>query len=244
MAILLIFAFHVEGFSQVSPTDSTGKGKTGRSRNGVQPDSGRVNVEPSPSNLPNSDEEEEIVRSILERQQMEEATTEDTSLTRRQRRQAGLLPPDPNVAVRRSLVLPGWGQAYNRSWWKIPIVYAGFGVITFFVVDNHRQYKYHQAAAICVQDTNCTTYPEFDGFDVSNVISIRDFHRRYRDLNIIIGGLWYGLQAIDAYIEAHLKPFNVNEDLSMRIRPNLQMDPFRQNTQVYLGATLSLQLRR
>ena len=188
--------------------------------------------------------EDGSLETILERQKDEDEPWNDTTLSRRERRRAGLLPPDPAVAVRRSLLLPGWGQVYNRSVWKVPVIYAGFGVIGFFVVDNHREYKYHQEAAICVQDTNCTGFTEFDGRDVSNVISIRDFHRRLRDLNVIIGALWYGIQAIDSYIEAHLKPFNVNEDLSMHIRPSLQMDPFRTNRQMYLGATISLKLRK
>lgn len=241
---VLLFATAVLAQAQVSPVDSTAGGKSGRDRIRVRPDSAAISNEPSPSNLPGLPAEKPA-KSIVERDAAPPIVDpRNDSLSRKERRRSGLLPPDPDVAVRRSLFLPGWGQAYNRSWWKVPIVYAGFGAIGFFVVDNHRQYKYHQAAAICVGDTNCTDYPEFSGFSVSNVISIRDFHRRFRDLSVIIGGLWYGIQAIDAYIEAHLKPFNVNEDLSLRVKPTINMDPFRPRQPFYLGATISLNLRK
>lgn len=247
--LLLVGAFQLDGLSQVIPNDSIPPQKSDRKRTEVPKDSSatespiKVIEEPSPSNLPGKMEDGSL-ESIVEKNKAKEEPWNDTTLSRRERRRAGLLPPDPNVAVRRSLVLPGWGQVYNRSVYKVPFIYAGFGVLGFFVVDNHRQYKYHQRAAICVQDTNCTDYPEFNGFDVSNVISIRDFHRRFRDFNVILGVLWYGIQAIDSYIEAHLKPFNVNEDLSMHIRPTLNMDPFRRNQQVFMGATISLKLRK
>jgi len=160
------------------------------------------------------------------------------------------LPPDPNVAARRSLVLPGWGQAYNRSAWKIPIVYAGFGAIGFFIVDNNRQYQLNREAVLCLVDTSEAACPggsvnnlddSFVGLSVDNVISQREFYRRNRDLTIIVGVLWYGLQAIDAYIEAHMKPFDVGDDLSLHIKPSLDLGNFARPSPTF-GATISLRI--
>ena len=167
----------------------------------------------------------------------------DTTLTKRQRKLALLAPPDPNVALRRSLLLPGWGQIYNRSAWKVPIIYAGFGGLGVMFVYNHREYRYHKLAAICISDESCTDYPEFAGFSQENVISTREFHRRYRDLSVIIGAPWYALNGIDAYVEAHLQPFEVGDDLSLRVKPAVLPDPFQQRN-VYLGASISLGFRK
>ncbi|MEM7037597.1 MAG: DUF5683 domain-containing protein [Bacteroidota bacterium] len=153
---------------------------------------------------------------------------------------------DPNKAARRSLVLPGWGQVYNRSWWKVPIIYGGFGAFAYFAVDNHRRYITHRDIAICKLRDACndtTAYPDFVLYDVNSVITIRDFHRRYRDFNIILGGLWYAIQVIDALVEAHLKDFNVTPDLSMRLKPDVIFNP-RNRSNVMMGATLSIRLRR
>ena len=156
--------------------------------------------------------------------------------------------PDPKIAVRRSMLLPGLGQAYNRSWWKIPVVYAGFGTFAYLFATNHKEYKLFQSIAICKGDTtgSCdanTLYPEYAQFDINSIIAQRDQFRRLRDLNVIISVLWYTLQSIDAYVEAHLKGFNVSEDLSMRIKPSLSIDPFRRS-RLYMGASFSIQLRK
>ena len=153
---------------------------------------------------------------------------------------------DPNKAARRSMIVPGWGQIYNGSWWKTPVIYAGFGAVTFFAIDNHRKYKQHRDIVICKLQSSCNDtveYPDFELYDVASVISIRDFHRRYRDLNIIFGGLWYAIQIIDALVEGHLKEFSVSPDLSMRLKPNINFNPV-QRSNLFMGATLQIRLRR
>ncbi len=124
----------------------------------------------------------------------------------------------------------------------MPIIYAGFGGLAYMFVFNHKQYRYHKLAAICISE-DCAGYPEFEGFSQENVISTREFHRRYRDMSVIIAGLWYTLNGIDAYVEAHLQPFDVSDDLSLRIKPSVLPDPFQQRN-VYLGASISLGFRK
>ncbi|MBK9448776.1 MAG: hypothetical protein IPN95_05050 [Bacteroidetes bacterium] len=154
---------------------------------------------------------------------------------------------DAKVAVRRSLLLPGWGQLYNRRPWKVPIIYAGFGVFAFFIIDNHRGYLDYDKAVKCVGfPGTCNPNPYYvlgQTYGVQGLINIREGFRRYRDLNFIIAGLWYTLQAVDAYVDAHMRGFNVSEDLSLDFHPNVGIDPFRQNS-LYTGMTVSLKLRK
>lgn len=154
--------------------------------------------------------------------------------------------PDPKIAVRRSMILPGLGQIYNRSWWKVPIIYGGFATFTYLFFDQNKQYQSLRRIAVCKGDSTCDSdalYPDYALFDISSVINERDFYRRNRDLNVILAVLWYTLQSVDAYVEAHLKGFNVSNDLSMRVKPSMSVDPFRRSS-LMMGATLSFKLRR
>lgn len=133
---------------------------------------------------------------------------------------------DPNVAYKRALILPGWGQAYNRSYWKMPIVYAGLGGLGYWFYFNNQQYKIYQTAYRYSIDGDSTTNPlnvpnvdtkgTSDGFRAA-----RDQYRRDRDLSVIYIAAFYALQAIEAYTNAHLKYFDVEENLSMQVAPTL-----------------------
>lgn len=114
--------------------------------------------------------------------------------------------PRPAVAVRASLILPGAGQFYNKSYWKIPLVWAGIGTCVYFAIDNNNQYLYYQQAYI--------DNPQNAGLRV-----FRDSYRRNRDFSIILGALAYTLTAIEAYTDAHLKHFDVSDDLSLHLYP-------------------------
>lgn len=148
---------------------------------------------------------------------------------------------DPKIAVRRSLIIPGWGQLYNDRWWKVPIIYGGFAAFGVFIVQNNSEYNRYDAVVKCKADalTSCDPYPNYD---IATIISFREYHRRYRDLNIIFATLWYTLNAVEAYVDAHLKGFNVSDDLSLHVNPNLSIDPFRRKN-LYMGASISLRLR-
>jgi hypothetical protein len=147
---------------------------------------------------------------------------------------------DPKVAVRRSAILPGWGQIYNRSIWKVPIIYAGFGVFGYLYYDNNQNYrlaKYnyrnYDDPAVTDIDRNRTAQSYQDE---------RDFYRRNRDLQVILAALWYGLNLVDAMVEAHLDGFDVSDDLSMNIKPNLQLD--LPNRRWIYGAGVTFKLKR
>ena len=147
---------------------------------------------------------------------------------------------DPNKAYKRSAALPGWGQYYNKSYWKIPLIYGGFAGLGYTIGWNHSQYKSWKTEYSCRLDTNCTdNYPEASDTQLKEQ---RDFYRRNRDLSIIITFGWYAINIIDAYIDAHLKTFDVSDDLSMSIKPRL-LEPLKVGTTPAVGLGIKLQLK-
>ncbi|MDR1761207.1 MAG: DUF5683 domain-containing protein [Bacteroidales bacterium] len=130
----------------------------------------------------------------------------------------------PTRATIYSAVLPGLGQAYNKNYWKIPIIYAGFGGIGYGLYFYQRQYMEFRD----VYNTYKDNPPEgtfsvlgTSGYTISTVQSARDYYRRYRDLCIIGASAWYLLNILEAYVYANLFDFDVSDDLSWRISPTL-----------------------
>lgn len=123
-------------------------------------------------------------------------------------------------AVRYSAMLPGLGQAYNRKYWKIPIVYGLMGFTVFNAIDFHGEYiRYRDAYRIRVLD-DPNNRDEFFG-EINNPLlrqSRNDF-RQNRDLLIIMTVGVYLLNIVDASVDAHLFHFNVNDDLSVQMLP-------------------------
>lgn len=117
------------------------------------------------------------------------------------------LKKDPTTAIIRSLILPGWGQYYNESYWKAPVFVAAWGTILFFIYDNNN--KYNQAA---------NEYANYSGTDLAQqnyLYRKREYFRDYRDLNILYLAGVYIISAIDAYSDANLYEFNVNNNISL-----------------------------
>ena len=121
-----------------------------------------------------------------------------------------------------SAALPGLGQAYNRKYWKIPIIYAGFGVIGYFVWDNTVNFKIYREAY--VYKANNETYPIdnplVDRYDLTQLEKGMDFYRRNRDLSYIVGALWYVVNILEAYVDAHFFDYDISEDLTLRVGPS------------------------
>ena len=125
-------------------------------------------------------------------------------------------------------LLPGGGQIYNHKYWKLPIVYTGFAVIGYFIIQNRDYYILYNDAYICSAKDDA----EGDGFtcedplalkySTSDLLIYRDFYRRNVELSFILGGLWYILQMLDATVDAHLSHWEVNENLSVGVEPVFQ----------------------
>jgi len=132
----------------------------------------------------------------------------------------------PRRAAFLSAALPGLGQVYNEKYWKLPILYAGVATVVYFVDWNNDNYQTFRTALFAEVDGNPNTVSQFSG--LLNVEQLRlrvNVFRRQRDLTIIVGGLVYLLNIVDALVDAHLKEFDVNENLSLRWGPSRQPLP-------------------
>jgi hypothetical protein len=132
-------------------------------------------------------------------------------------------PNAPAKAAFYSAVLPGLGQAYNKKYWKIPIVYIGLGIGIYSYTWN--QGKYHnyrdeyKRRLAGTADPNHTIY---GGKSDDWVIRGQKFHQRNRDLSALITAGIYILNIVDANVDAHLMQFNVNDNLS--VKPDLNQN--------------------
>lgn len=105
----------------------------------------------------------------------------------------------PWGAVARSAVIPGWGQFYNESYWKIPVVWGTAAWFVYNWVDNNNLYNDYKSL---YQSSESEYYRR-----------LRNFYRDQRDKFTIYLGLLYLLNLVDAYVDAHLFDFNVNENM-------------------------------
>ncbi len=144
----------------------------------------------------------------------------------------------PTKAAIFSAVLPGLGQGYNKKYWKIPIVYAGFGLITYFIVTNSQEYKKYKEAYTYVANGD-STYIDNDyvgKYDEQQLLDGKNYHRRNMELTYILGGVWYLLNIIDASVDAHFFDYDISEDLTIRLDPVIHIRPedFRTTTGIKL----------
>lgn len=133
--------------------------------------------------------------------------------------------PDPLKSAMFSAVLPGMGQIYNRKYWKVPIVYAGFATLTWYSMFTHEQFIRYRNAFDYRTDGNPGTIDEFADdlrYTPDVLTRFKDYYRRQRDRTYIWTALFYALTMIDATVDAHLFEFDVGEDIGVRVGPSLQ----------------------
>lgn len=166
--------------------------------------------------------------------------------------------PDPIRAVWLGAICPGLGQMYNRSWWKVPIVYGALMGCGYAIMTNQQTYtEYKQAYRDLyydnqndeVTDDVTKSYNAIlpDGYDiarmggtsayVSKLQNWQNTYRRYRDISIVVTVVVYALSLVDAYVDAQLFDFDISPDLSMQVEPSLYFDPVQQraNGEVHMA---------
>jgi len=149
----------------------------------------------------------------------------------------------PKVATIMSACLPGLGQIYNKKYWKVPLIYSGFGVIGYSIVVNSKKYKKFLTAYIDRVDDNPTTIDTiYPGYTLDEITLRKDYYRRNRDLSYIIGVVWYILNVFDATVDAHLFFFNINEDLSLNFKIETFPLYYKNATSSIQGLTVSLNI--
>jgi hypothetical protein len=142
-------------------------------------------------------------------------------------------PLAPARAAFYSAIVPGLGQAYNKRYWKIPIVLGAIGTGVYFYSTNNQEYhRYRDAYKQRLKGLD----DEFKGqYSDATLINAQKSFQRNRDLSLIVSIGLYVLNIVDANVDAHLKQFNVNDDLSFR--PEVYPTDFTQ--QQNLGLTMT-----
>ena len=135
----------------------------------------------------------------------------------------------PRKAAIRSAILPGLGQIYNRKYWKLPLVYAAVGIPTYLIFYNKQWYDHARYALSVASDPPvdsqelASVHPELRaltaGGQVNALRNYRDEFRKNMDYSILITILAWGLNIIDATVDAHLKDFDVSDEISMLVKP-------------------------
>ncbi len=131
---------------------------------------------------------------------------------------------DPNKAAWYSAAIPGLGQAYNKKYWKIPLIWVGIGSFAYFIDWNNDQYQFFRKSLIYEINQN-PDFPNDTNLDSSTLKSARDKYRKNRDQLIIYSILFYVLNIVDAHVDAHLIEFDVNQNLSVQLNPSVQSNP-------------------
>ncbi|MGB1040099.1 MAG: DUF5683 domain-containing protein [Flavobacteriales bacterium] len=125
----------------------------------------------------------------------------------------------PRKATIYSAVLPGLGQAYNKKYWKIPLVYAAIGGCLTAALINNRDFKEARDELIDRNNFGRICNDEFKFYNDSQLLEYSNFSRKWRDNMFIFTGVAYALNIIDANVDAHLFNFNVDKNLSMTVTP-------------------------
>jgi len=161
---------------------------------------------------------------------------------------------DPMKATMMSAVFPGGGQIYNRKYWKLPIVYAGFGGLFYMFKMNSDNYQMYYKGYLDFTDgiPETNSYEKFlPGYDPATIdagtarrfedemLRRIDYHKRYRDLSIILTGVWYLAQILDANVDASLLDYDVSDNLELSLSPKMFNMP---GTQPFTGLNLRFTL--
>ena len=137
----------------------------------------------------------------------------------------------PRKAAIRSAIIPGWGQIYNHKYWKLPIVYGALGTTAGIFVYNLKTYKdlkfsyaaKYKASLPPGQGQDSTDYfkikPKYIRVSQESLRYNRDQFRRNIDYSVLVFIALWGLNVVDATVDAHLKSFDISPDLSLKIKP-------------------------
>ena len=143
----------------------------------------------------------------------------------------------PSKAAFYSAILPGLGQAYNGSYWKIPIAYGGLATGIYFYLENDKQYDRYRDA---YKDRLAGRIDEFTVNGQQRISNdglrrAQEFYQKNKEISLLVTVGVYILNIVDANVEAHLRQFNVDEDLT--VRPNMDFDSLSGKTNY--GLTLN-----
>jgi hypothetical protein len=133
----------------------------------------------------------------------------------------------PKIAAIRSALVPGLGQIYNKKYWKLPIVYGALGTCAGVFIYNLQWYKRTRYAYTTLATNDIANFPNvhpklqflINRNDQSTLQYLRNQYRRDIDYSVLFFMLLWGLNVVDATVDAHLKSFDVSPDLSFQFKP-------------------------
>ena len=150
----------------------------------------------------------------------------------------------PRRASLLSAAFPGLGQAYNKKYWKLPVIYIGIGALSYiFYVNNSEYNEYRKALKYSLDNGGVGTVAGIS-YSTENLQLLKLGYKKSRDFAAIGIGIIYLLNIIDANVDAHLKTFDVSDDLSLLIKPWPLLNTDGGATTLAGGLTLKLNFKK
>ena len=129
---------------------------------------------------------------------------------------------NPRFATIRSAMIPGWGQIYNKKYWKLPLVYGALGTTAGIFFYNIKNYNLLKKAYIIISNNPADVAlidPQFRKLNASSIKTYRNAFRQNVDYSVVFFIIFWGLNVMDATVDAQLKAFDVNDNLSLKFKP-------------------------
>ncbi len=136
----------------------------------------------------------------------------------------------PRLATWLSVIVPGAGQFYNKSYWKIPVIYAAGGALVYSTIQNSNGYHSFLNAYNHLYENPSSPMEGFENYSLDQLKSVKDQYRRYRDLSVIGLVLLYTMNIVDATVDGYFFDYDIGDDLSFRIEPRIMNSYYRANT--------------
>jgi hypothetical protein len=193
-----------------------------------------------------SQEEEQIVTkdTVSTKLSTDVVMVQDTLI----RKKKEINPLAPSKAAFLSAVMPGLGQVYNKRYWKVPIVYGVIGGSIYAYTWNNNNYKRFRTAFKRRQagftddefydingDNEVGQDPDLDADDLENQ---QERFQEDRDLWLVISIAMYALNIVDANVDAHLKQFNIDDNLAIDFQPYLDVNPVTNDPNYGMALTI------
>ena len=155
---------------------------------------------------------------------------------------------NPTIAGCLSII-PGGGQIYNKKYWKLPIVYVALGISGYFVYDFAHQMVSYKKEFINRRDGNTSQLnPKYSIETDANILALKNTYRRRMEIAIAVTAVLYVCNIVDAIVDAHLYYFDISDDLSLRVTPQINQNynsslAQQNNTTFNYGVNLTLNFK-
>jgi hypothetical protein len=155
-----------------------------------------------------------------------------------------VLKVDPKLATRRSAMVPGWGQIYIKQNWFVPVIYVGFGACAYFINYNGVRHKafssaYIQAREQKLERNQVIINGQTGEYSTENLKQYSNYFLRYKQLSWFAIPLVWGVNVLDANVAAHLKSFDMSDDISLKVQPSV----LPANNMYALGMRVNIQFK-